>query len=299
MLKPFAARDKIVLAALGGSPEAFTPPGWAFGFSSTNEDSAKILLHWIAENDWPLKGQGTPKIAIMGWNDTESISTANAIEAYLNAHPDEYDYVDRLISPVGTMTFTTEAKRLKEEGCDYVATVAGNIFSPVLRDLRDSGSQATLLDCIGSMGSFVRLHVQMVGWDLLDGQYSTSNSFSWSDPSDPIVQLATTLVHRYHSSEAQELMAGNSYVGPATMMVGILEVLQQAVENVKAENFNGQAYYDAALNYKTTGSLWQNYLEFGFSETRRKLMDHSMISGFKGGDVKSYVTISDWLPDID
>jgi hypothetical protein len=196
------------------------------------------------------------------------------------------------------MTFTSEAKRLKDEGCDYIATVNGNIFSPVLRDLRAAGSQATLLDCIGSIGAFERMHVQMVGWDLLDGQYSTANSFAWSDTSDPIVQLATTLVHKYHSSEAQDLMVGNTYVGPAAMMVGILEVLQQAVKNVGAENFNGQAYYDAAINYKTTGSVWKNYPEFSFSQTKHKLMDQSLITEFKGGSVKDYVTVSGWLPDI-
>jgi hypothetical protein len=196
------------------------------------------------------------------------------------------------------MTFTSEAKKLKDQDVDYVAVVSGTMWAGFLRDLRAAGSQATLLDCIGSMGSYQKMYVEQVGWGLLDGQYSTSNSFSWSDPSDPIVQLATTLVQRYHSSEAQDLMVGNTYVGPAPMMLGILEVLQQAVKNVGAENFDGQAYYDAAINYKTTSSLWKNYQEFGFSETRRKLMDHSLISGFEGGDVKAYVTVSSWLPDI-
>jgi hypothetical protein len=74
--------------------------------------------------------------------------------------------------------------------------------------------------------------------------------------------------------------------------------LQQAVKNVGAENFNGQAYYDAAINYETTSSMWAGCPEFNFSETRRKLMDHSLITAYKSGDVKDYVTISDWLPDI-
>jgi hypothetical protein len=82
------------------------------------------------------------------------------------------------------------------------------------------------------------------------------------------------------------------------MMTGILEVLQQAVKNVGAENFNGQAYYDAALNYKTTSSIWAGCPGFSFSQTRRKLMDHSLITEFKGGSVKDYVTISGWLPDL-
>jgi hypothetical protein len=173
------------------------------------------------------------------------------------------------------------------------------MFGSLLRDLRAAGSQATLLDCGSAMGSYQKMFVQQVGWDMLDGCYSTSNSYSWSD-SGPLIDLAKTLVYKYHSAgEAQDILSGgNGYVGPAAMMVGILEVLQQAVKNVGAENFNGQAYYDAAMNYKTASPLWQNYPELGFSETRRKLMDHSLISGFKGGDLKSYVTISDWLPDI-
>ena len=299
MLKPFAARDKVAIAAMSGTPELFDPPGWVFGFSNTNEDSAKILLHWIVGNDWPNKGQGTPKIAIIGWNVTSSINAANAAEAYLEAHPDEYEYVDRITTPVGTATFTAESRRLKDKGCDYIAVTTGNVFGPLLRDLRAVGSQATLLDCEGAAGSFQRMYEQLVGWDMLDGQYSTSNSFAWSDTADPIVQLATTLVHRYHSSEAQGLMIGNTYVGPAAMMAAILEILQQAVKNVGAENFNGQAYYDAAINYKTTSPLWQNYPQFSFSETRRKLMDHSLITQFEGGDVKEYVTVSGWLPNID
>jgi ABC-type branched-subunit amino acid transport system substrate-binding protein len=298
MLKPFAARDKIVLAAMGGSPELFTPPGWVFGFSSANEDSGKILLHWIVGNDW--KGEGTPKIGMVGWNDTQSTSVANAVEAYLKAHPDEYDYVDRITTPVGQYTFTSEAKRLKDEGVDYVAAPSGAMFAALLRDLRAAGSQATLLDCEGGMGSFQTMYAQLVGWDLLDGQYSTANSFYWTDTASPIVDLATTLVHRYHSAgEAQDIISGgNAYVGPAFMMTGILEVLQQAVKNVGAENFNGQAYYDAALNYKTTSSIWGGCPEFSFSQTRRKLMYHSLITEFKGGSVQNYVTLSDWLPDL-
>jgi hypothetical protein len=298
MLKPFAARDKIILTAMSGSPGLFTPPGWVFGFGSANEDSAKILLHWIVGNDWPDKGQGTPKIGILAWNDTQSTDVTKAVEAYLKAHPDEYDYVDRITDPVGTMTFTSEAKKLKDEGCDYVALPSAAMFAPFLRDLRAAGSQATLLDCCGSMGSYQRMYVQMVGWDMLDGCYSTSDSYSWSD-SGPLIDLAKTLVHKYHSAgEAQDILSSQGYPEPIPMINGILEVLQQAVKNVGAENFNGQAYYDAAISYKTTSSLWEGYPEFSFNETRRKLMDHSLITEFKGGDVKDHVTVSDWLPDI-
>jgi len=300
MLKPFAERDKMVIAAMGAVDELFTPPGWVFGFSNTVNAASKVLLHWIVEDDWPLKGQGAPKIGMIAWDDTQSLEEAKTVETYLNAHPDEYDYVGRITTPAGTSTFTSEAKKLKEKGCDYIASVSGFMFASFLRDLRAAGSNATLLDCIGSIGSYQKMYSQMVGWDLLDGQYSTANNLAWTDTASPIVDLATTLVHKYHSAgEAQDIIAsGNGYVGPAFMMTGILEILQQAVKNVGAKNFNGQAYYDAAINYKTTSSIWAGCPEFSFSETKHKLMDHSVITGFKGGDVKDYVTISDWLPDI-
>jgi ABC-type branched-subunit amino acid transport system substrate-binding protein len=295
MLKPFAARDKVVIAAMAGTPELFDPPGWVFGFSNNNQDSAKILLHWIRQNDW--KGEGTPKIGMVGWDDTQSMTVGRVLGAYLD-ETGEYDFVDRITTPIGTMNFTSEAKKLKEKGCDYVAIVSGAMLGSLLRDLRAAGSQATLLDCVGSNGSFQKMYAQQVGWDMLDGCYSTSNSYSWSD-SGPLIDLAKTLVHKYHSEgEAQDILSSQGYPGPIAIMNGILEILQQAVKNVGAENFNGQAYYDAAISYKTTSSLWEGYPEFSFSQTRRKLMDHAVITQFKGGDVKDYVTISDWLPNI-
>jgi ABC-type branched-subunit amino acid transport system substrate-binding protein len=296
--EPFAARDKIPLATISGVDEDFTPPGWTFGFSDTNQAAAKILLHWVSENDWPNKGQGTPKIALIGWDDTVSTLDADGLDRYLHAHPNEYDYVDRITTPVGTMTFTSEALKLKNEGLDYVGVCSGTMWASFVRDLRAAGSQATVLDCLASIGAYTKLYSQQLGWDLLQGQYSTANNLQWNETSSPIVQLATTLVNRYHSGgEAQDIIAsGNSYVGVAFMVTGILEVLQQAIQNVGAKNFNGQAYYDAALNYKTTSSMWAGCPEFGFSETRRTLMDKSVITEYKG---ENYVRISDWLPNVD
>jgi hypothetical protein len=283
---------------MGGMQELFSPPGWVFGFSNTVTSSSITLLHWILENDW--EGDGIPKIGIINTDDAQPTESAKEIKAYLNKHPNEYEYVGGLTVPLGTMTVTSEAKSLKDKGCDYIVVTTPSIFGPLLRDLREFGSEAKLLDCSGGMSSFAKVLVQLVGWDMLDGCYSTAQSYTWSD-SAPIVDLARTLANRYHSEgEAQEILGvgGYAYVGPAHQLVPMLEVLQQAVKNVGAENLNGQAYYDAAIDYKTTSSMWSGCPEFSFSETRRKLIDYTLITGFKGGDVKDYVTISGWLPDI-
>jgi hypothetical protein len=293
VFKPFAERDKIAITSLSTVKPLVEPPGWVFCVSGSLNDGSETLLKWVRENDW--KGQGIPKIGVVGWTTGQSQDVGKTVVAYLNEHPELYQYVARYSAPPGTMDWRTEAEKLKD--CDYIAVVSGTMLGYLLRDLRSFGSDAKTIDCLASMGSYRTFYSDMVGWEALDGCYSTSNSFYWTD-SDPIVDLAKTLVQRYHSpSEAEEIIAsGNGYVGPAAMMVAILEILQQAVKNVGAENFNGQAYYDAAINYKTTSPMWQNYPEFGFSQTRRMLMDQCVITGFKGGDVKDYVTLIGWLP---
>jgi hypothetical protein len=80
-------------------------------------------------------------------------------------------------------------------------------------------------------------------------------------------------------------------------MIAIFEVLQQAIQKVGAENFDGQAFLDAAIDYKTTSALWQGYPQWGFSQTKRYLVDHNLIYEFSA-EAQDLVRISDWLPQI-
>jgi ABC-type branched-subunit amino acid transport system substrate-binding protein len=294
-VKSFAERDKIIIATMGALPQLFEPPGWVLGFSSATVWSANTLLQWVSEHQWDYDTQGIPKLGLVGWNDANSLITRDGVEEYLKNHPGKFDYVGGYITSVGTMSFTSEAKKLKD--CDYVANISGSVTGPFLRDLRTVGSKARLIDCIGAMPSYLKLNVDMVGWEALDGSLTTSQSYNWTD-SSPIVDLAKELLGRHRPSEAGEIIAsGAGYVGPAFMMVGILEVLQQAVKNVGAENFNGQAYLDAALSYKTTSALWAGCPEFGFSQNKRWLIDYTLVNEFKA-DVQEIVTVSDWLPNV-
>ncbi|MBM4463754.1 MAG: ABC transporter substrate-binding protein [Chloroflexi bacterium] len=293
VLKPFAERDKIPIVSFSVTENLYNPPGWAFGLSGSLNDGSKTLLKWVRENDW--KGEGIPKIGLTYWATAQAEDVGKTVEAYLRDRPDLYQWGGCYTAPPGTVNWRTQAQRLKD--CDYIATTSGTMLGYFLRDLESVGSNATVIDCLASMGSYRKFYADLVGWDVLDGCYSTSNSFYWTD-SDPIVDLAKTAVHRYRSSsEAAEIIAaGQGYVGVAAMLVTIFEILQQTVEKVGAENFSGQAYYDAAKKYKTTSPMWQNYPEFGFGETKRLLMDQCLITGFKGGAVKDYVTLSGWLP---
>ena len=114
----------------------------------------------------------------------------------------------------------------------------------------------------------------------------------------PFIKLAEEILHRYHSAgEADEIIyrGGCSYLGTGQTLYAILEVVKAAVEEVGAENFDGQAYYNAALKYKLSSPVWKGYTQWGFSQTKRYWQDDEMIYKWSA-EAKDLVRISDWVP---
>jgi hypothetical protein len=295
VLKPFAERDKVVIAALGALPSAFEPPGWVFGFSNTQFWAMKSLLQWVSEYQWDYDTQGIPKLGLAGWSDPSSHNIEAAIKEYIEKHPGKFGYVGGYFSPVGTMTFRGEAEKLKD--CDYVTSGSGFAIPYILRELRAMDSKARLIDATSSVGSFKGFYVDLVGWKVIDGTLFTNQSIYWNE-STPIVDLVKELLYQYRPSEAEEIInAGVGYVGAAHQMIAIFEVLQQAIQKVGAENFDGQAFFDAALSYRTASSMWEGYREWGFGQTKRYLMDHNVIYEFSA-EAQDLVRVTDWLPQI-
>ena len=292
VLKPFAETDKVIIAAMGVNPEAFDPPGWVFGFSNANVWATKTLLKWISDNDWDY-GQGISKIGMAAWNDPLGVLVDKATKEYVQNHPGKFDYVGAYHAPAGTVIFAAEAKKL--EDCDYV-TSGGYPSIYLLRDLRAIGSKAKMIDGVSSMLSYKKLFVDVVGWEGVDGTLTTNESWYWND-SSPFVDLAKELLQRYRPSQAVEIMDAGGYVGPATQVIAIFEVLQQAIQKVGAENFDGQAYFDAAIDYKTTSPIWKGCPQWGFGQTKRYLIDHHALYEFSASE-QDVVRITDWLPQL-
>jgi hypothetical protein len=78
----------------------------------------------------------------------------------------------------------------------------------------------------------------------------------------------------------------------------MFDILTAAVAKVGAENFNGQAYYDAAVKYKTVGPMWEGYPQWGFSETKRWLVDDFLLYKLDA-KTESLVRIGDWLHSLE
>ena len=104
------------------------------------------------------------------------------------------------------------------------------------------------------------------------------------------------LLYKYRPDEAEDIIyTGVGYVGAGHQVIAIFEILRQAIEEVGAENFDGQAFYNAALEYETTSPIWEDYPVWSFSETKRYLVDHIVVDEFDA-EAQDLVRITDWLP---
>ena len=293
ILKPFADRDKVVVTNMSATTAQIEPPGWVFCFNCPASWGAKVTMKWVSENHWDYS-EGIPKFGFAGWNSAYTLDIKKGMEEYCQAHPDKFEWVGSFLAPMGEMSMSGLAEKLKD--CDYVACF-GTPLAYFLKAYRDKGYTATVIDSCSAL-AFKGFLVDMIGWQGLDGTLSTNPAPLWNEPF-PLVELAEELLQKYRSGQANDIIAeGAGYVGVVVQLVAMFNILTEAVTAVGAENFDGQAYYDAAVNYKTSGPLWEGYPQWGFSETKRWLVDDFVLYKFDA-KTKSLVRLGDWLHNLE
>ena len=282
-LKPFAERDKVPVATVSYTDFAATPPGWVFIFSSHTTYQICTLLKWISEERWDYS-KGLPKIGFYGWREAMNIHMEKTMREYCQAHPDKFEWVGGFMTPVGTTSCAGEIKKLKD--CDYICPwfMAGAFF---MRDFRARGYAATFISDSGNVG-YYEFYIDLCGWEVLDGVLTT-NIVPWWNEQSPAVDLIKQVVNRYHPGQARMRA---SYEGAFHLIYSFFEVLRQAVKEVGAEGFNGQAFYNAAVKFKVK---WEGLPEWGFSDTKRYLIDNVAVHEWRA-NVEDMVRVSDWLP---
>jgi hypothetical protein len=289
-LKAFADRDKFPIASLTTAPPMLQPPGWVFAFSNSMGAGGKTMLKWLSENNWDY-AKGTPKIGLVGYDESTSQEVAAALMQYSQAHPDKFDYVGGFLVPFGTVLFSGVVEKLK--GCDYV-WAWGTAAATFIKQFWDRGYRTAFFD-YSSLGGYREYLADMCGWEAIDGLLMGSPSLGW-DQSTPIVNLARDLLRRYRPSEAQSIVdKGTNYPGVFQQLVSIFGIVEKAIGEVGAGNFDSQAFYDAALEYTTGGAMWQGYPQWGFSDTKRYLVDDITVYEFSA-QAKDLLRISDWVP---
>jgi len=273
ILKPYSEKDHIPLTALGGSTPLITPPGWQFWFNCPPANEAVTLLEWLTQND-PGFPQGRPaKIGLAAWDAPFQKELKATAEAYCKAHSDQYYWVGGYLTPIGSVTWAGEVEKLKD--CDYILRGAiAQATAGFCKQYADKGYNTTYLG-MSAMTSFKGFILDYCGWDILDGAYSDSVCPWWTEEGFALVDLAKQVLNEYRAGEAEELIhSGTGYLGGFHNMFEICQVIQQAVDTVGVDNFDSQAFYDAALAYRTGGEYWVNYPEWSFGPDKRFLADN-------------------------
>jgi len=290
ILKPYVEKDKIPLVVPVCTMDIVEPSGWLFCASCPPSYEINTLLKWISEERWDY-GKGIPQIGFAGWSEPYSVEQERAMREYCQAHPDEFQWAGGFLAPWGTMTWGGEVEKLKD--CDYISGFAYPTGS-FIREFRSKGHTATF---IGTSGQPVYrgFFVDMCGWEALDGMLTTSANLWWNEVS-PKVELAEELLYEYRPGQAEEIIyAGSGYLAGYHSVYALFEVLRKAVEEVGAENFDGEAFYNAAIKFKTAGSMWEGYPEWSFGETERHFVKHVQIYQWNA-EVGDLIRVSDWLP---
>ena len=289
-VRPFADREKVILASTSTTEGLIEPPGWVFCFGYPGQWGMKALMKWISENQWDYT-KGIPKIGFGAYSDPFATEEVKMMKQYCQDNPDKFQWGGSFLAPIGTMFFSGGVEKLKD--CDYVASVGFSV-GYLMKEFRDKGYKQTFVDS-GGVASIYGWLLNTCGPEALDGTLTANQHPIWGE-SYQIVNFATELLHRYRSGQAEDIIqANNTYLGSCHQFVAIFQILQTAIEEVGAENFDNQAFYDAAIKYQASGPLFEGYPQWGFSEAKRNFMDQCLLYRFDA-KAEKLVRVSDWLP---
>ena len=289
-VRPFAERDKVPIATVSYTDAAAEPPGWVFIFSASTNACARTLLKWLSEYRWDYT-RGIPKVGFFGWSEPMALGTSAAIEQYCQAKPDKFDYVGTFLAPFGSLTSQAEIQALKDCDYIYVQSIPAGAF---IRDYHAKGyDRATFIGDASNVG-YYDFFVNVCGWEALNGMITTNIAPWWNEPNNHAVAFIKEVIDRYHPGVVPEDI-GASYEGGFFLILSFFEVVRQAVQEAGLENFDGQAFYNAAVKFNLT---FEGLPPAGFTQTSRVFVNQVAMHEWRA-EVKSMVRISDWMPVVE
>jgi len=288
-----ADREHYCVVSSAPTEYQLIPPGYVFGLTPPVSWVMKGFLAWISEEHWDYETQGRkPKIGAVGWDEPYQIDVTNAIEGYVAAHPDEFEFVDGLITPMGNMSWYGEVETLK--GCDYIYIPSTGLGTATFaKQYRDAGYTATFLG-LDAMSAFLELLVEKAGWDYLDGSLTAHTTLYWNDDF-PIVDKAKEFLSLYHSGQEEEIMSGGvGYISIFFCAQFVMDLVRRAIEDVGVDNFDSQAFYDTAVDF-TWNQEGLPERGYGFSDTVRWARKDLTVYEWQA-EAQDMVRISGWIP---
>jgi len=286
-LAPFAEKERTPVFSLTSS----TGP-WIFCGNVATYYEVKTILKWVAENDWDYQTEGrVPKVGFAGWQESYAIECRDGLRDYCNDHPDQFEWGGGFLAPMGAATWSGELQQLKT--CDYVMPPTTGIgMVTFMKEFRVAGYTAKFIGT-DAHAAYESLAADWCSWDYLNGMRTVQISRFWNE-SYPMVDLAKQLIQERHAAEYDNIIeAGVGYIGGFTQFYAFYEILADAVEEVGAENFDGQAFYNAAIEYEVT---WEGFEKFDYTETKRNLPNDVGLFRWSAQDQDIVRELPGWLP---
>jgi len=293
-LKSRAAEDKIAILGPATSVPMIDPAGWVFAFSPPTRWSIKSMLKWVSD-EWQADGkEGKPTLATVGWNDNWGQDNALGAEQFCQDNPDLFEYVGTFLSPVGFQGPWT-GDIAKTKNVDYINVAANGSLMPATfwKQYRDAGGTGTNIDT-EAQSAYVGFITDYCGWNYLDGKLN-AQGWGWWDLGWDETEYIKDVVEKYRPDKAASVMkAGMGYLGGGAMQRFALDIVLAAIEEVGADNFDGQAFYDTAVNYMEDWAGSQR----GFTSTRRYAVDDCCILEWTAADENLHLISDIWVPLI-
>jgi len=260
-LKPFLEDDQMMCFSLTASEAVIDPPGWVFAMSAPTGAYAKTQLKWIAENDWDWEANGPAEVGGAGWVGPYWQELAAGAEQYCEEHPEQFTWIGAQLNQYQQI-WDTEIQALKD--ADYVFPPGAGMIS-FIPAFRKSGATAKFI-CGEAHAPFFNYAAQAAGWDALDGSLFVLPNRWWNEDAQ-IPNLANDFIEAYHPGKAEEFQgSGSSYLGPIGQFYGVFTILKETIEQVGAENFTSQSFYDTATSFSMT---YDGCEEWNFTDTKR------------------------------
>ncbi len=288
-LKQKVNEDEMVLFSLAISLEELLVPGYVFSGSAIPEHDAPALLEWIANNDPDFPTDRPARVGGASWTDAIGPYFLSAMEAYVDTHPDQYEWEGDYLQPF-TFVWAAEVEALKD--CDYV--FAPTMPIAFMAQYREAGYTGKFIGSEPQL-AYIGMIDDANMWDEVDGSLFIRGTRWWNENGE-LIDFAKDCMYKYHPDEAEEIIrSGVGYMPVGGSYYVLIDIIRQAVEAVGAENFNSQALYEAAQSYSLVVDGVQRY---SFGETKRYANDKLAIYELRAEGKDLFRVDPDWIPVV-
>jgi len=285
IIRPRLEEDGMLLFSPSALKGHLIPPGNIFMAATIPEDNAYTLLKWLAENDEDFPKDRPARIGGAGWSTPYNMALHDAMEEYVKAHPDQYEWKGKYQTDLG-FTWGPQVEALKD--CDYVMVPI--VLNNFVKEFRAAGHTAKFIGTAAQAG-FMGLISDAGLWEEVDGMIFLGMVAWWGDGSEEAAFMEEIL-YRYRAGQAQEIIRSGSGYGAVDAINQMIEIIADAVEAVGPDNFDSEALYEAAISYTQTRNSGE--VRASFSETKRASLDRLPVYEADGA-AKDLLMVSDGL----